>query len=500
MNFRIKRLTVTCALMLASVVLMTNCVQPGQNISTANQTVVNTTTQPSPAASPLSSEQQKEQAVNLPFTLPVLNAMFAEDAFSADLKSKLSLTDDQIAQLKQIAQESVANLKEGETNGSTAEAKQQADEKIRAALGEDKAIELAKFVSDRWANGSDKDKPKAAMSNADQPNAIPTDTRVVVNAPAYRMDLFNEGKLVKSYKIGIGYPEFPLPVGMRQASTIIFNPTWTPPDEPWVQSSKKVTAGKKVEAGNSLNPLGPIKIPIGLPSLIHGGKQPYKLGGFASHGCVGLTNQQVQDFSLNLAGLSDTPLTGDDVINYAKNKTQTKDVKLTENIPVELRYETIVVENGVLKIYRDVYERGTNTQENLQKVLSVYGVSFDSLKAADKTKITNALKQMAVDPGGQKITDETVAARAKEQKNSSKTVTRSIVGKKEIDIPLAQLAGKGYPAPVNLSNGTETSSKPPVSAVKQNTGNTNTTNDNKSSRANTNQSAPSNVNSASKKF
>src|SRR5438105_2191673 len=43
------------------------------------------------------------------------------------------------------------------------------------------------------------------------PNAVPKDTRIVVNIPAFRMDLFQDGRLVKSYKIGIGYPEFQLP-------------------------------------------------------------------------------------------------------------------------------------------------------------------------------------------------------------------------------------------------------------------------------------------------
>ena len=39
---------------------------------------------------------------------------------------------------------------------------------------------------------------------------------------------------------------------------------------------------------------------------------------------------------------------------------KTKLVKLSTPIPVDLRYETIVAENGSLNIYRDVYERGTN--------------------------------------------------------------------------------------------------------------------------------------------
>ena len=54
---------------------------------------------------------------------------------------------------------------------------------------------------------------------------VPQGTRVVINAPAFRMDLFEDGKLTKSYKIGIGYPEFPLPTGLRIADTIIFSPT-----------------------------------------------------------------------------------------------------------------------------------------------------------------------------------------------------------------------------------------------------------------------------------
>ncbi len=138
------------------------------------------------------------------------------------------------------------------------------------------------------------------------------------------MDLFQDGKLVKTYKVGIGYPEFPLPTGMRKAKEIIFNPTWTPPDEPWVESSNKVKVGEKVAAGDKLNPLGPIKIPIGSPSLIHGGKSPAKLGTFASHGCVGLTNAQVQDFAFDLANISGTTLSKEDVKGYEKTKTEQK--------------------------------------------------------------------------------------------------------------------------------------------------------------------------------
>ncbi len=227
------------------------------------------------------------------------------------------------------------------------------------------------------------------------PNAIPTDTRVVVNIPAYRMDIFQNGSLIKTYKIGIGYPKFPLPQGLRTADTIIFNPTWTVPDESWAAGMKNVRVGETVEAGSKHNPLGIIKIPIGLPSLIHGGKAPAKIGKFASHGCVGLTNNQVKDFALRLAAASGTEIPAARVESYLQNRTRTRAVKLNETVPVELRYETIVLEEGTLHIYKDVYQQDTNTEKNLRAVLEAHGLRFEDLPPEKQTELLNGLKSVS---------------------------------------------------------------------------------------------------------
>lgn len=428
-----------------SLILVTGGCSEVQQPSTQN------TASPTPIAqtTPIKSETPKPQAIKLPVTLPVLDAMFSDETFAAELKSKLDLTNEQIEKLRQTSREATAALGEDESeqSGSTGAATRRASEQIQTILGNEKSAQFVQFVGERWANGGEEQFAKVE----EKPNAVPTDTRVVVNAPGYRMDVFKDGQLVKTYKIGIGYPEFPLPTGMRTAKTIIFNPTWTPPDEPWVKG--KLTPYKKVPAGSKLNPLGPIKIPIGLPSLIHGGKQPARLGTFASHGCVGLTNPQVQDFAYVLAQVSGTELTSEDVTEYEKKKTETKNVNLAMPMPIELRYETIVVENGQLKIFRDIYEHGTNTEENLRKVLDSYGVSLDSLSAQEKQQALDALKQMAVDAAGQQVTEEEANRDRTAEKNKSKTVTRNIKGKKEIVIPIAALQGKGYPVPVDLNTG-----------------------------------------------
>lgn len=283
----------------------------------------------------------------------------------------------------------------------------------------------------------------------------PSDTRVVVNTPAYRMDVFKDGKLIKSYKIGIGYPEFPLPTGMRRATTIIFNPAWTPPDEPWVEASGKHKVGEKVEAGGKSNPLGVIKIPIGLPSLIHGGKSPSMLGQFASHGCVGLTDKQIKDFAKSLADLGGVELTDQEIAQKLKTPSKTEDLKLRAPTSVELRYETIVAEDGKLHIYRDVYERGSNTEENLRRALMAYGVTIDQLSQDERAQVQHALEEMSRGPGGKPGGDSGAEQEDQQKQRNIERgkVTRTIKGRKVAVIKIAALAGKGYPAPVEMDTG-----------------------------------------------
>lgn len=427
---------------------------------------------PSPvsAASPTAAAVTNASATSV--TLPVLDAFFASDeTFSTELKTKLSLTDQQIARLRAVAREETGKLRETETGdhlGTTAAARELAANRVKEVVGAEKGSQLAVFVSERWRgagnNGADaKDAKTTPIAGgeglASAPNAVPTDTRVVVNAPAYRMDVFEAGRLVKSYKVGIGYPEFPLPTGLRKARAIIFNPTWTPPDEPWVESpSSKVKVGEKVEAGSKLNPLGLLKIPIGSPSLIHGGKSPAKLGAFASHGCVGLTDALAQDFAKLLAQLAGQKLSDADIASYKKNRSETKQVTLSEAVPVELRYETIVAEDGKLHIYRDVYDRNTNTEENLRAVLTANGVTMEDLTEEERLQVLQALEEMSRDARG-KLDPATVgtadttaspspapSATPKAAVRKSGRVTRVFKGKKEIVIEIAALKGKGYPA------------------------------------------------------
>ena len=292
------------------------------------------------------------------------------------------------------------------------------------------------------------------------PNAVPKDTRVIVNIPAFRMDVFHDGTLLRSYKVGIGYQQFPLPTGFRKAEQIIFNPTWTQPNEVWASNPGAITP-----AGAAGNPLGPIKVPIGGANLIHGGKALAKIGTFASHGCVGLTNDEVKDFVKTLADAAKIELTDDTMADYLKHRTRTQVVKLPKPVPVELRYETIVIENGQLHIYRDVYNKNTNTEENLRAAFDAAGVSFDKLSEEEKTQALDAVNAMSLHPKKQAATpkptpvpnqtaEERKAAAAERRAEAQRQA--ELRNRKEIVIDISELAGKGYPAPKDLQTGAGT--------------------------------------------
>ena len=388
---------------------------PGTN-QNANANVAS----PAPAAPATASQAE--------VTLPLVDAMLQDDSFVNDARSQLQLSDDQIQKLKDAARNDVITLDENDNGDerSTRAAVKKAQDTVKKVLGDDKGGQFLNLVAQRSAGTN----PETISA----PNAIPKDTRIVVNAPAYRMDEFKDGQLVKSYRVGIGYPEWPLPTGLRKATEIIFSPTWTPPDSPWVKG--KFAPGKTVGAGDKDNPLGILKIPIGLPNLIHGGKQPGKLGTFASHGCVGLTNELVRQFATELASMGGTELTPEQEKQYEQQKTQTQEVKLSNPVPVELRYETIVVQNGKLIIYRDVYEKGTNTEENLKRVLDAAGVPFDSFSPDDQQKMIQAVQSMALDAHGNPVeeNDNKDGNDNKGKQSKSSHITTTVKGKKEITL------------------------------------------------------------------
>lgn len=218
--------------------------------------------------------------------------------------------------------------------------------------------------SDKMTNGRIE---RAALKAGDG------NVRITVNVPAFTMTLWQGGKEIKSYYVGVGKKDFPIPVGMRSADKIILNPNWIPPDSEWVRNSSNVEPYQKITADDPLNPLGKIKIPLGQAYLLHEAQSPSDIGNLVSHGCVRVLRDDLFEITEMISRARNLSITKDEIAAARKN-TDRRVIDLNGDVPVDINYDSMVVEKGIFSLYPDVYERKTNTPENLRAKLENYGV------------------------------------------------------------------------------------------------------------------------------
>ena len=203
--------------------------------------------------------------------------------------------------------------------------------------------------------------------------------KLTVNVPAFEMTLWQNGKEVKIYKIGVGMKDFPIYVGLRKIKHVIWNPVWIPPNSEWVSPSLR---GKIIKPTDPRNPLGKIKIPLGYGYLIHQAKGPQDLGNLVSHGCVRVMRNDLYDLSNKFVSAHSVPITEKE-ISTAKRTKKTLVIELEETVPIEITYDTLVIKSRKLHIYPDVYSFKKNTVKNLREELTKNGI--DASEISDET-------------------------------------------------------------------------------------------------------------------
>lgn len=224
--------------------------------------------------------------------------------------------------------------------------------------------------------------------------------RLTVNVPAFQMTFWQDGREIKTYPIGVGLKDYPIFVGRREIRQIIWNPVWIPPDSDWVAPALR---GQIIKPTDLRNPLGKIKIPLGYGYLIHQAKGAQDLGNLVSHGCVRVLRDDLYDLNEKIIAAHELQV-GADEIGKAKKTKETFVVELEKELPIEITYDTLVVEAGVLHIYPDIYGYKKNTVENLRDELKTNDVKTADIpeaalarmlaRARDKTKYVISLEQI----------------------------------------------------------------------------------------------------------
>ena len=116
-------------------------------------------------------------------------------------------------------------------------------------------------------------------------------TIITIDRANFKLRLFKDLKLSKSYGVAVGMPAYPTPTGRYTITNKAVNPAWTAPNSPWAGAY----ANETVAGGSAENPLKARWMGIVNGVGIHGTGAPGSIGSRASHGCIRMTVPDVVD-------------------------------------------------------------------------------------------------------------------------------------------------------------------------------------------------------------
>jgi hypothetical protein len=200
------------------------------------------------------------------------------------------------------------------------------------------------------------------------------DIRITVNAPAFQLTLWQNGKEVSAYHIGIGQKNFPVPVGEREAAAVIFNPSWIPSDSELTPSVNGVSPDEKIKPNNPPPTLSKIKIPLGAGYMIHEATKAGEIGRAVSQGSILILRADLLDLAEKILMARDPSVAKSRIARLRYNHERFA-AALNPPLLVDINYDLQVVEGGVLHVYPDVYGRGAFALDSLRAELQSAGVA-----------------------------------------------------------------------------------------------------------------------------
>lgn len=184
------------------------------------------------------------------------------------------------------------------------------------------------------------------------PAAAAADTAalsLVLNVPAFRLDLLDGPAVVRSYPVAVGSLRYRTPLGRFAVHRVELNPWWYPPPSPWARRDTVTPPGPR-------NPMGKAKLNFHDLYFLHGTPQEQSLGTAASHGCVRMASADALDLAGRVLGAvrPDVPA---QVVQAAAHDRRTRRYPLSRTVPLEIVYRTAEVRDGALELHPDVYRR-----------------------------------------------------------------------------------------------------------------------------------------------
>jgi hypothetical protein len=216
--------------------------------------------------------------------------------------------------------------------------------------------------------------------------------RFVVNVPAFRLDVYENGYLTTSYPVTVGQPREPTPIGTYKLQKVVWNPWWHPP---YNRRPKD-----KVTPPGPKNPMGKVKLYFADLYYLHGTPKEHEIGSPASRGCVRLRNEDAIALAQLVHRYAVAPLPETKLEELASTRSwKTHNYALQTAVPVDLVYDLVEVKDGEMYVYRDLYRNARFPLPELAtRALEAAGYSRDQFDAES----VKAALAPAMEPGANK--------------------------------------------------------------------------------------------------
>jgi murein L,D-transpeptidase YcbB/YkuD len=191
---------------------------------------------------------------------------------------------------------------------------------------------------------------------------------LVVNVPANRLYVYEDGVRTRTYAVSVGLQGYETPAGNYSIREVIWNPWWHPPQSNWA-------AGRKPEPPGESNPMGRVKLNFGPLLYIHGTAEYQSLGNPASRGCVRMRNSDVIELARLVHEYGSPRVKPDLIETLIGAPTMTRTIRLGKAVRFTAEYNVATVDDGFLILYPDVYKRvRSKVRDEVEQTLRDSGV------------------------------------------------------------------------------------------------------------------------------
>ena len=183
-------------------------------------------------------------------------------------------------------------------------------------------------------------------------DVAPTDTstelRLLLNVPAYRLDVIEHGTATRSIRVAVGQPQYRTPLGHFRIDYVVWNPWWRPPASAWARKERP-------QAPGWANPVGRAKLHVTGLVFLHGTPNEASLGTAASHACVRMANGDVIELARLVHRRAGPPTAPGLLDALIADTARMHTLTLSRTVPIDIVYVLAEVCDAALVLHPDVY-------------------------------------------------------------------------------------------------------------------------------------------------